>query len=555
MTDDRIRLTIDGEVREVPAGSTYEVLAEEYQPAYENRIALVRLNGKIRELMHTVEQDGTLEFLTLADRAGHKAYVRTAIMLLIRAFREELAIRDRSIVKVEFTVGSGYYCTLREGLTVDAEFLHRIEERMREQVRAGARITKKSYPIDEAIAIFKAQGMEDKVSLFRYRRSSSINVYTLEDFHDYYYGYMLPDVSWIKTFSLKKYKDGFVLILPERATPEELPVFDERDNLFEQLRLNTHWGETMGIETVGDLNDLIVRGETEDIILVQEALQERRIGQLAERISGRRDVKFVMIAGPSSSGKTTFANRLSIQLRTWGLAPHLISLDDYYMDRDRAPLDESGKPDYECLEALNVEGFNRDMTELLNGGEVELPRYNFLTGKSEHSGRRLKLGPEDVLVIEGIHGLNDRMSHALPISSKFRIYISALTTLSIDRHNRIPTTDARLLRRIVRDARTRGASASKTIDMWDSVRRGEEKYIFPYQESADEMFNSAQIYELAILKQFAEPLLFAVGRGTPEYDEAKRLLKFLDYFVGMDQDALPRNSICREFVGGSCFRV
>ncbi|MCR5094180.1 MAG: nucleoside kinase [Lachnospiraceae bacterium] len=551
-----IKLTINGKVREYAEGTSYEKIAEEYQKDYPARIALVRLNGKIRELMHDVERDGDLEFLTLKDSPGHKAYVRTAIMLMIKAFREELGSNDGKVrVKVEFTVGHGYYCTLRGDVSLSEDLLARVEKRMKDDVAAGIRVLKKSLPIEEAISLFHKQRMTDKKSLFRYRRSSSVNVYRIGDLCDYYYGYMLPDVSYLTAFSLKRYKDGFVLILPDRKKPDVLPVFDERDNLFAQLELNTHWGEMMGIETVGDLNDLIVRGETEQIILVQEALQERRIGELAKKIHDREGVKFVMIAGPSSSGKTTFANRLSIQLRTWGLVPHLISLDDYYNDRDKAPLDENGKPNFECLEALNVEGFNRDMVALLKGEEIELPQYNFLSGKSERSGRMLKLGAEDVLVIEGIHGLNDQMSHALPAESKFKIYISALTTLSIDMHNRIPTTDARLLRRIVRDARTRGATAAHTIGMWDSVRRGEENYIFPFQESADEMFNSAQIYELAILKQFAEPLLFAVEKGTREYDEAKRLLKFLDYFVGMDQDAVPNNSICREFVGGSCFRV
>ncbi|MBR4528701.1 MAG: nucleoside kinase [Lachnospiraceae bacterium] len=550
-----IRLKIRGELKDYPEGTTYEQIAEEYQKYYDQRIALVKLNGKIRELMHEVERYGELTFLTCADRAGHKAYVRTALMLMIKAFRDEFGVTDQPVVKVEFTLGAGYYCTMRPGFTVDEGILSRVEARMHELIKAKTPISKKSLPLDEALQIFLDQGMTDKLKLFRYRRSSSVNVYRLDDFCDYFYGYMLPDLSYLSAFALKQYEDGFLLILPNRQTPDELPEFDDRQNLFAQMVMGTEWGMMMGIETVGDLNDLIVRGETEQIILVQEALQERRIGELAEKIHDREGVKFVMIAGPSSSGKTTFANRLSIQLRTYGLVPHLISLDDYYNDRDKAPLDENGKPNFECLEALNVEGFNKDMVELLNGGEVELPRYNFLSGKSEMSGRRLKLNPEDVLVIEGIHGLNDKMSYALPAESKFKIYISALTTLSIDLHNRIPTTDARLLRRIVRDARTRGATAAHTIDMWDSVRAGEEKYIFPFQESADEMFNSAQIYELAILKQFAEPLLFAVPKGTIEYDEAKRLLKFLDYFVCMDQDALPKNSICREFVGGSCFRV
>ena len=311
----------------------------------------------------------------------------------------------------------------------------------------------------------------------------------------------------------------------------------------------------MGIETVGDLNNAVCKGDFDNLMLVQEALQERRIGEIAQRIYESKHVRFVMIAGPSSSGKTSFANRLSIQMRTYGLNPHPISLDNYFVNRENTPLNEDGSYNFECLEALDVEQFNKDMVALLNGEEVELPTFNFVTGKREMNGDFMKLNPGDVLVIEGIHGLNEKMSYALPSESKFKIYISALTTLSVDAHNRIPTTDGRLIRRIVRDARTRGATAKHTIAMWDSVRRGEEQNIFPFQESADEMFNSAQIYELAVLKQYAEPLLFAIKPEDPEFFEAKRLLKFLDYFVAVDSQSLPKNSITREFVGGSCFKV
>lgn len=291
------------------------------------------------------------------------------------------------------------------------------------------------------------------------------------------------------------------------------------------------------------------------MILVQEALQERRIGEIARDIARRDGVKFVMIAGPSSSGKTTFSHRLSIQLRTYGLRPHPIGLDNYYVDHDKTPLDADGNPDYECLESLDVEQFNQDMTALLRGEKVELPTFNFKTGKREYGGKVTELGENDILVIEGIHGLNEKMSYSLPAESKYKIYISALTTLNVDEHNRIPTTDNRLLRRIVRDARTRGASAARTVSMWPSVRRGEEKYIFPFQEEADAMFNSAMLFELAVLKQYAEPLLFSIQKGEPEYHEAKRLLKFLEYFLGISSEELPKNSLCREFVGGSCFEV
>lgn len=311
----------------------------------------------------------------------------------------------------------------------------------------------------------------------------------------------------------------------------------------------------MGVDTVGDLNDKICKGEINDLILVQEAFQERRIGEIAKEIAERPGIKFIMIAGPSSSGKTTFSHRLSIQLRTYGLKPHPIALDDYFVDREKTPRDENGDYNFECLEALDVELFNRNMVDLLAGKEVHLPTFNFMTGKSEYKGNIKKLGPDDVLVLEGIHGLNDKMSYALPNESKYKIYISALTTLNIDDHNRIPTTDGRLLRRMVRDARTRGASAKRTIQMWPSVRKGEEENIFPFQEQADAFFNSASIYELAALKQYAEPLLYEIGEDEPEYHEAKRLLKFLDYFLGLGTDQLPNNSIVREFAGGSCFPV
>lgn len=331
--------------------------------------------------------------------------------------------------------------------------------------------------------------------------------------------------------------------------------FVPREKLFHTLRQADEWGSKMGIDTVGDLNCQICDGKLNDLILVQEAFQERRIGEIAREIAARGGVKFVMIAGPSSSGKTTFSHRLSIQLRTLGLTPHPIALDDYFVNREDTPLDENGDYNFECLGALDVELFNHDMSKLLAGEEVELPTFNFKTGHREYKGNKKKLGPDDILVLEGIHGLNDKLSYSLPNESKFKIYISALTSLNVDEHNRIPTTDGRLLRRMVRDARTRGASAKRTIQMWPSVRRGEEENIFPFQESADAFFNSALIYELAVLKQFAEPLLFSITPEEPEYHEAKRLLKFLEYFLGVSSEHLPNNSIVREFAGGSCFPV
>lgn len=550
-----VTVKINGQDKLFEEGIQYQLIAEEYQRDYDSQIALVIVNGKIRELMKRLDKDCELEFVTYADVIGHKTYVRSAIMLMMKAIKDVAGMEAAVNVKVEFTIGAGYYCSFKNGLKLDQDTIDQVKERMLELVDKHIPVTKKAYHADDAIALFEELGMKDKVSLFRYRRSSNINVYCLGDYYDYYYGYMLPNTGYVKYFDLFPYEDGMILLLPEIEEPEKVPEFVPKKKLFHTLMTTGEWGAQMGIDTVGDLNDWICHGDINELILVQEALQERRIGEIARDIARHEGVKFVMIAGPSSSGKTTFSHRLSIQLRSYGLKPHPIGLDNYYLNHDQTPRDEDGKPDYECLEALDVEQFNKDMSELLAGKEVQLPTFNFKTGKREYSGKVTKLEEGDILVIEGIHGLNEKMSHSLPAESKFKIYISALTCLNIDEHNRIPTTDGRLLRRMVRDARTRGASAKKTIDMWPSVRRGEEKYIFPYQEEADAMFNSAMIYELSVIKQFAEPLLFSIKKGEPEYHEAKRLLKFLEYFLGVSSEQLPNNSLCREFVGGSCFDV
>lgn len=548
-------ITIDGVSKEYKEGTTYENIAQEYQSQYDNMIALVLENGKIRELIKTVSKDCELSFLTLRDSIGHKAYVRTALMALVKSVYDVLGSEKVKKVKVEFAIGQGYYCDVRMEEKLTADMVKQISDRMHELVDNDLPITKRSYPIDEARAIFKKCNMEDKEKLFRYRRSSFVNVYCLDGFYDYYYGFMLPSTGYVKYFDLMFYEGGILLLIPGMEEPDKINYFEPREKLFEILKTSSGWGEMMGIDSVGDLNDVICDGGMNDMILVQEALLERRIGEIARTIVDKGDVKFVLIAGPSSSGKTTFSHRLSIQLRTYGKIPHPIALDDYFVNRELTPRDENGDYNFECLEAIDIKQFNEDMVRLLKGEKVELPNFNFKTGKREYHGNFKQLGPEDILVIEGIHGLNPATTYSMPDESKFKIYISALTSLNIDEHNRIPTTDGRLLRRMVRDARTRGASARRTIEMWPSVRRGEENYIFPFQEGADEMFNSVLIYELAVLKQYAEPLLFSIQPGEPEYYEAKRLLKFLEYFQGIDSQNVPSNSICREFIGGSCFPV
>lgn len=550
-----VTVTINGEKKAYPQGTTFEAIVEEYQEQYDHMIAVVAVNGKIRELFKKLTKDCTLDFFTLKDDVGYKTYVRTATMLFLKGVHDVFGPEAAAAGRVDFAIGHGSFVDPRGKIAATAENAERIKRRMYELVEQKVPFIKRSYPLDDAMELFRKKGMGDKEKLFHYRRSSAVNIYEIDGYYDYYYGYMLPNAGYVKWFDVIAYEDGFMLLLPTKKNPSVVEPFAEQKKLYGTLRESEEWGSEIGLETVGDLNDWICKGMVNDLILVQEAHQERKIGEIAKDIVNRGGVKFIMIAGPSSSGKTSFSHRLSIQLRTLGKTPHPIALDDYFVDRELTPRDEKGDYNFECLGALDVKQFNDDMIRLLNGERVELPSFNFKTGKREYNGNFKQLGPDDILVIEGIHGLNEKMSYALPNESKYKIYISALTNINIDEHNRIPTTDGRLLRRMVRDARTRGTDARRTINMWPSVRRGEEENIFPFQEEADAMFNSVLIYELAVLKQFAEPLLFQIPKGVPEYHEAKRLLKFLDYFLSVPSESLPNNSICREFVGGSCFRV
>ncbi len=546
---------INGEERQYPQGTTYEEVANDYQKEYDNLIALAARDGKIRELFKKLTRDCEITFFTLKDDVGNKTYVRSATMLFLKAVFDVFGRDAVQSCRVEFAIGNGSYISPKGQIAATAENAEKIRDRMRELVEAKTPFLKRSYSLDNAMELFHREGMKDKEKLFRYRRGSFVNIYEMDGYYDYYYGYMLPNAGYVKWFDVIAYDEGFMLLLPDKKEPTLVKPFVEQKKLFQTLKESEEWGKKIGIETVGDLNDQICSGSLSELILVQEAEQERKIGEIAKDIISRGGVKFVMIAGPSSSGKTSFSHRLSIQLRTLGKTPHPIGLDDYFVDREFTPRDENGDYNFECLEAIDVKQFNEDMCRLLAGERVELPAFNFKTGKREYKGNYKQLGPDDILVIEGIHGLNEKTSYALPEESKYKIYISALTNINIDEHNRIPTTDGRLLRRMVRDARTRGADARRTIGMWGSVRRGEEQNIFPFQEDADAMFNSVLIYELAVLKQFAEPLLFQIDKGDPEYYEAKRLLKFLEYFLGVTSESLPNNSLCREFVGGSCFNV
>ncbi len=555
MSKKTVMVTVGDVTKEYPAGTSFETVAADFQKDYDAPIILASANGKLRELNKKITSDCKVDFNTRKGVAGHKTYRRTATFVLIKAIRDIVGQEALEKIKVEFSLGKGIYVNILGKVKVDREFLDKVKARMDELIAADLPIVKESFDLDDAIKLFREEGMRDKERLFKYRRASKVNVYSLDGFYDYYYGYMCPSTGYIKKYDLFPYDEGFVIQLSSRKDPDVLPEFKPQDKLYKTMKESTQWGISLDIETVGALNDKICAGKVEDLVLVSEALQEAKISEIAQDIANRKGVKFIMIAGPSSSGKTSFSHRLSIQLRANGLVPHPIALDNYFKNREDTPRDENGKYDFECLGAMDVEGFNNDMRKLLAGETVELPSFNFKIGQREYKGDYMQLNSEDVLVLEGIHGLNEKMSYALPAESKYKIYISALTSLNVDEHNRISTTDTRLLRRMVRDNRTRGTSASGTLAMWQSVRRGEEENIFPFQESADAMFNSALIYELAVLKQFAEPLLFAIEKDDPEYLEAKRLLKFLDYFVSFTCEDVPKNSLMREFIGGSIFNV
>lgn len=555
MNQKTLKVKILGKTKEYPYGISYGEIVEEYQESSRYPIVLVMKDGKLCELHKKLKRDGVLEFVTTGDEIGHKTYKRSASLLLLKAVYHVAGRKNIKNIVLHYSVASGYYYTIDGNVEITEEFLAQVKAYMRELVERKIPILKRSVGTSEAIEIFHEHGMYDKEKLFRFRRGSRVNIYSLDGFEDYFYGFMVNHTGYLKYFELYPYDTGMVLQLPERSNHQEVPPFIPKPKIFQIQKESQRWGEMMQADTVGALNEQIVSKGASQLLLVAEALQESKISQIARTIAENKDKKFIMIAGPSSSGKTTFSHRLSIQLAAHGLRPHPIAVDNYFVNREDTPLDSEGNYNFECLEAIDVKQFNEDMTRLLQGEEVELPYFNFKTGQREYRGNFMKLGKEDVLVIEGIHCLNDKLSSSLPTESKFKIYISALTQLNIDEHNRIPTTDGRLIRRIVRDARTRGTSAKQTIAMWNSVRRGEEENIFPYQESADVMFNSALIYELAVLKLYAEPLLFSIGKDEPEYNEAKRLLKFLDYFLGVPSESIPSNSILREFVGGGCFDV
>ena len=555
MSQKMYTVTIGDEVLKYPEGTCYAEIVKKYQSTCRDPILLVTVDGKLQELHKQLKKDCTLGFLTSRDKIGNEAYKRSACLILLKAIYDVAGKEELNKTVIHYSIGEAYYFTMKGSTLLNQKFLEKIRQEMQKIVEQEIPIMKRSVGTAEAIEMFLKHQMYDKARLFRYRRVSKVNIYSIGNFEDYFYGFMVNHTGYVRYFDLQLYDEGFVLLLPSREEPEKVPEFSPHKKVFQVQKESQAWGDKLDISTVGELNDRIAHQGLQEVLLIQEALQEAKISQIAEEIVRENNKKFIMIAGPSSSGKTTFSHRLSIQLAAHGIKTHPIAVDNYFVNREETPLDEFGKKNYECLEAIDIEQFNQDMLMLLKGERVELPWFNFVTGQREYKGDFLKLGSEDILVIEGIHGLNDKLSYALPRESKYKIYISALTQLNIDEHNRIPTTDGRLIRRIVRDARTRGTSAKNTIAMWPSVRRGEEQYIFPYQEDADVVFNSALIYELACLKVYAEPLLFGIEKTEPEYLEAKRLLKFFDYFLPIPSEAVPTNSLLREFIGGGCFHL
>ncbi len=550
-----VHVTVDGKTRDYPYGTPYGEIARDFQKDYEDDILLVNRQQKLCELHKTLDRDCSLTMVTARDKPGMQTYERSLVFLMLAAFYDVVGREHIQRISVEHSISRALFVLARGSFVLDQALLDRVESKMRELVFQALPIRKESIQTEDAAALFQKANLPDKASLFRFRINSRVNIYSLENFHDYFYGYMVPDTSYLKVFALELFDHGFVLRLPSVADPKVLAPFTPSVKVSQELYDATVRSERLGISNVGELNEAVAAGRSTDLILAHEAMMEKRIGDIAQEIARRKDVRFVMIAGPSSSGKTTLSYRLATQLRACGMRPHPIATDNYFLDRDDTPKDENGQYDFESLNAMDVRQFNEDMIRLLNGETVELPRFNFKKGVREYAGDYMTLGPQDVLVIEGIHCLNDAFSHSLPRESKYRIYISCLTTLNIDDHNRIATTDARLLRRIQRDARTRGHSAQATIEMWPSVRRGEEANIFPFQDSADTIFNSALVYETALLKPYVEPLLFNVPRDSGAYLEAKRLLKFLNYFLSIPADDVPKTSLIREFIGGGCYQV
>lgn len=551
MVENELCIKLNGNEMRVKKGTRIEDIIKGQKGKKDSIIVAVLVNNEIRELTYRLESDCDITFVDLTSEDGIRIYERSLKFVLIKAVHDLLPDLE---VQIRHSVSRGVFFEIID-YHVTKEDALRIEKRMRELIEMDIPFTKVIVSIDDARKLFLKRGREDRYRVIENREKDYVSFYIFNDIEDYFYGYMLPSSGYLKLFALEADNGGMVLILPKKENPAVLPDVPIPRKLFNIFTEYGEWINILGVEDVGKLNDVIESGGLINLVLVAEALHEKKIAIIADQIKHQQpQKKVIMIAGPSSSGKTTFAQRLSIQLRVNGLKPHIISVDDYFVEKTNTPIDEDGKPDYEALEAVDLPLFNSHINELISGGEVEIPQYNFKTGKREYNGRKMRISEGEVLVIEGIHCLNPRLTGDVKLENKFNIYISAITSMRIDRHNRIPTTDLRLVRRMVRDNRYRGTTAPRTLEMWPSVRKGEEKNIFPFQENADVMFNSSLIYDLPMLKPLALPLLKDITKDMTKYAEARRLIEFLSYFVAAPTDQVPANSILREFIGGSLFR-
>lgn len=531
--------------RHAAVGRFLSILPERDTPPIVGAI----VNGELRELTFPIKMDSTVCPVTMGEADGMLIYRRSLVFLLETAFEECFPEAE---LRVDHSVSSGgYFCQVFERPPLDKRELAILETAMRRMVEADLPFTRQEMPLSESIDYFRKKGDNEKVRLLMHRTKNYLTVYQLKDHLDYHHGYMVPSTGYLRWFAIYRAGEGFTLRFPRRHAPTEVLPMPEYPKLLNTFRLYGAWLDRLGISSVGALNDAIKIKRGDEIILVSEALHEQHVSEIARKILNRsQEVRVVLIAGPSSSGKTTFSKRLAVQLLAYGLSPFPLAIDDYFIDRDLTPLNEDGEPDFESIRAVDLERLDADLSVLISGGSVRLPRYNFVSGKREEA-EVAELRPGEIIIMEGIHGLNPELFTRFPASQTFRIYVSALTQINLDRHNRISTTDTRLIRRIIRDARERGYSAQTTIQRWESVRRGEKRYIFPFQENSNVMFNSALVYELSALKPFAEPLLRQVQVGSREYIEAKRLLALLEWFLPLEADLIPDNSILREFIGGS----
>jgi len=551
MQKEFIDAVVEGLKIRIEKGTTLETISKNVKHGRSSLIVAGIVNNEIKELTYPITEECNISFVDMSTDDGIRIYQRSLIFLLVKAF---IDIYPGKELEVRHSVSRGIFFE-PAGLELSKEDVKRIEKRMKSLAEKDIPFSKATLPTEKAKERFLQDNRTDRYGAIKYREKPYVSYYVLDGTEDYFYGHMVPSTGYLSLFKLDYYNGGIVLISPRKTSPNTLEIHEIPEKLFQIFTEYRKWVNILGVDNVGKLNDIVEAGKINEFIRISEALHEKKIAQIADMIYNERErIKVILIAGPSSSGKTTFAQRLSIQLRVNGLIPINISIDDYFVEKKDTPLDEDGNPDYESVEAIDLKLFNEQLNSLIQGDEVHVPFYNFITGKREYRNNKLSLNGGKILVIEGIHGLNPRLTSEVDENKKFKIYISAITSMKIDRHNRIPTTDLRFIRRLVRDHKFRGCPPEKTIELWPSVRNGEEKNIFPFQEKADIMFNSSLIYELGVLKTYALPLLRGIGKDLPQYSESRRLIEFLSYFLSIGSEEIPPNSILREFIGGSCFK-